>query len=459
MQGRRRVSTRLGEGQKRSVLLFSIAALIAFLSFSCSNSEEPLLWEDTSRGGLQPKLESIDLPGIFDADASYLQPVVTGYSSYFMVGQVERPEPTGNLFARSYLRWNVSDLPAGTITTAHISIIFRGISRPDTSTSSEFTLEMREITFRDSIWDEDNLGITYFPEAGQLLDIETFDVTAASDTSDIVFPESFMDTDFAELVEKWRDASQNLGVMIEAAPGSGPFGLLRFISHEGVPLLATSTDTSAKVALTVVVDPDDGGEEITTSFETVAEGYIITAVNDTFGETGGSLPEYDEDNLLLSSGYVRRLALNPDLRGLIDDDTDDTYPQGLTVHKATLKLFPVEDEALWCLDDDEDLALGIYYADSLWFGEDGSLPDWDPVNIALTTITNETDPVELDIATAVQSIFEGENKTILIRCVTETGYFKSVLFHGSDGPEEKRPRLEMVISRPGEGRMDPWPEN
>jgi len=455
MQGRIRVSTREGAGQNRSVLFLAFAALIAFLSFSCSNSEEPLIWGDSSRDGLGVVLDTIEVSDIFVADTSYLHPVVTGNSVYFLAGQVDRPEPTGNVIAKSYLRWDVSELPAGDVVTAHLSILLRGLDQADTATSSDFKFEMREVAFRDSIWNESNLGVTYFPEEGRLLDTEIFDVSAVSDTSDLVFPESFIDVDLGELVEAWAaDASTNLGVVIQPDPNSEPRGLLRFISREGLPILASGDDTSSRVALTVVVDPGGGDDDTTMVFETVADGYIISAENDD--PIQAAFTTTDDTDLLLSSGYVRRIALNPDIRGLIDGDSI-RFPLGTTVHQADLKLFLVEGEENWVLADEEELSIGIYYADSLW-SEGEALPSWSPIGVNTATITNETDPVELSISSVVQSIFEGSNRSFQIRCATETGYFKSVLFHGRLGPLDKRPRLRIVISQPGGGRMEPWPE-
>jgi hypothetical protein len=453
MQGRIRIPL-------RSAISATLWVLIAILAFSCSDSEEPLWWEESSRGGLGAVLDTVDTGDLFIADSSYHHIATTGLSSYLMVGQVDRGEPTGNVMARTYLRWDVSELYdavfTGTVVQAHVKLIYRGLDQADTAASANFKLEMLALTDdSDTLWTEDNLGIDVVPTIGELLGVvNDFDLEAAPDTSDMVFVQKFMHVDLAHLVREWvLDETPNNGVVLQTASTSVPRGFMRFVSSEGIPEL--TAETAVKVQLTVVVDPGGDAEQETTTFEAADDAYLITAENDDTQALHWPLPFDDETSLLLSSGYIKRIVLTPDLKGYVAENPT-LFPPGTAIHQAALILTVADDEE-WFLDDQDELTIQVYEADSVWH-EGEPFPEWSPDGLSSKTFTGEDTEIVLDVHAMAQEVLEGENRALIVRCETETGAFKSILFHGRTAAAELRPRLRLIISHPGDGRLDPWSE-
>lgn len=459
MQGRLRTARRPSLSRLRPAATGALWVLIAILSFSCSDSKEPLWWEESSRGGLGAALDTLETSDVFIADSSYHHLATTGPSSYLMVGQVDRGEPTGDVMARTYLRWDVSELSevlvAGTVVRAYLTLIYRGLDQGDTTGSTNFKLEMRALESGDSLWTEDNLGIDVIPTIGAMIGVaQEFDLEAAPDTSDMVFLEKFMHVDLAHLVGDWvRGDIPNHGVVLQMNSNSAPRGFLRFVSSEGVPEL--SAESAAKVALTVEVNPGGGAEPEFTTFEAAEDAYLIMAENDETETRFMSLPFDDETTLLLSSGYIKRLVLTPDLTGYIAANPD-RFPPGTAIHQAMLVLTVADDDE-WFLPDQDELTIQVYEAEPIW-NEGESLPDWEPEGLSSKTFTGEEAEIALDIRTMAQQVVEGENRSLIVRCETETGAFKSMLFYGRSAASELRPRLRLIISHPGDGRMDPWSE-
>ena len=455
MQGRRRVGSRSPGVSFRLAGAAALWLVIAILAISCTESEAPLWWEEGSRGGLGAELDTIETSDIFVADSSYHYLASTGTSSYLMVGKIDRSEPTGDVIARTYLRWDLSELPEGDLVRAYLTLIYRGLDQADTTASTSFKLEMRELEAGDSLWTEDNLGIDVNPVIGDMIGVvEEFDLSAAPDTSDFVFLETFMHVDLVHLVKLWHlDSDNNQGVVLQMNGSSTPRGFLRFISSEGVPEL---TDESAsKVALSVEVDPGGDEANVTTTFEAVEDAYLITTEGDEETELFRYNPFDEETTLLLSSGYIKRIVLSPDLESYFAANPE-LFPAGTAIHQASLLLTVAEDEE-WFLPPEDELTIQVYESDSVWI-EGNPLPDWEPLGISSKSFTGEDEEIVLDILPMAQDVIEGTNRSLIVRLTTETGVFNSMLFHGRLASEELRPRVRLVISRPGDGRMDPWSE-
>lgn len=414
------------------------AALVPVLAIllvpSCSEIEEPLEWRDSARGGLGQAPVTISADSLVDAHLSYPAYVSTGSSSYFLAGVLDRGDT--RLESSAYLRWDLEDLPDGTILRAYVQLILRNVEQADSSAVGPFRLWMYDLA---EAWDEDSLE-TPPARGGFIAGNGEITTGGVSDTSDVLLPTLFDDSGLIGLVGDWRRGhKENYGVVLRPDDQSEQ-GFLRLISSEGAPQ-GTVSDIATPA---LVIEIDLGTKDTLITKEAIADAYVI----DVAGEI-----VLGESELLISSGYVRRGLLGLDLQNLIRQEPD-SFPLGSVVHRATLTI-RVVPESDWQLPADETLTMWVYETEDAW--SENQAPDSIAASYVSQTIVTASDSVAvLDVRGPVQGIFEGRDPGLFLRCASEVGIFRSVLFSVGE-PSGRPPVLDVSIARPSPGRLGNGP--
>ncbi|MCK4303833.1 MAG: DNRLRE domain-containing protein [Candidatus Eisenbacteria sp.] len=435
----------------RSLVKIGLWLLMAAWVSSCSETQRPLEWEEAVRGGLDASPITVDADTLVVASASYHEPVWTGISSYFLVGHLEQSNlALGAITAQAYLKWDVSDLPEGEILSAHLEFVLRDYERTPSEGPDLFNLELFAVT--DS-WCEDSLGIaapaSYGTQVGRSGSIDVTNMPGFPDfpesTDAVLSANDFILAELPALVDQWRgDESANNGLVIVPARTDPGEGFLRFVSSEGDP--RDQTTEISTPALVVEIAAADGDTIIT--LEATEDGYAVFAEDE---DLGASLCLGDDEDLILSAGYARRIILALDL------SDPQVFPPGIAVHQAVLQL-TVEPDADWILDPDKELTVRVHESDAVW--SEGDLPETieiDVESISSAVLTGDSTTVELDILDPVQKMLEGSDVSLVLRCALEPDFFRTLLVKGrcaADG----RPRVRIVYTCPGTGRLGPWPE-
>lgn len=439
-----------GLWRKRAALLTAgFYLMVAVWVCSCSETQQPLEWDQSSRGGLGEAPDTVLTDTVVVANAGYSVAVVTGFSSYFMVGRIVRSGPAGDqITAQAYLRWDVSELPEGQVQSAKLDLVLRNVEEADSPEPGLFQLRMYEVA--DTTWEEEDLGplppIAY--NTDRVWYSSPIDVSGVSDTSDVALNDVF---DMTDLVEEWHsDHSSNHGVVIVPLATESK-GFLRFISREGVPEgYPTELGTPA---LAVEIRTADG--DSTTTLEPESDGYVMFGQTAVLARAGGFVAGETDTAMLLSSGYVQRLVMRLDLAVLAASDPQ-RFPPGIAVHQATLHLTPILNED-WSLDPEQDVTIRVYETDTEW--SEDAMPEQIEASgevVSTVIVTGSDTTVVLDIREAVQMALGAEDAqlNLMIRCGSEADLFRSLLSK-TRRAVVGRPRMRMVFTRPGPGRFTP----
>jgi hypothetical protein len=403
---------------------------------SCSEIHEPLDWKDAARAGLGEVPDTVVSDTLVVESDDFSTYVSTGSSSYFLAGKLTRSE--ARMEAHAYLKWDLTDLPDGSITSASVQLVLRGVDEGDSSVTGPYELWMYELAEE---WTEGTLDT--LPERGTFVaGSGTITTGGASDTSDVLLTDLFDDPDLADLVDRWRDDdSTNYGVVLIPTDDSEE-GFLRFISSEGTPQGYVTSDLSTPA---LVVTVNTAGVDTITTHEAVDDAYIV--------DVPAGDPAPADSLLLVSSGYVRRSILRLDLASLRASDPE-RFPVGIAVHSAALRLELVRDHE-WSLGAGEQLTLRVYQTDEPW--AEGVPPEVTSASlVSAATVAGEDSTAVFSIRGPIQEMFEGSSLSLVLQCETEVGRFRSLLFKGCSAVEGK-PQVEMMFSRPGDGRLGPWP--
>jgi hypothetical protein len=430
-------------GRLPGIAAMGACALAILGQLSCSETKEPLNWTAATRPGLGDDPETLDCDTLVVANAAYNPTVLTGSALYLLAGHVLHEDPfAGELTSRAYLKWDVSELPAGEIAEARIDLILRDVSNADPADPDSFVFQIHDVL---ETWTEDSLGAEPFPPVGAPIEggRGVVDVTGVTDTSDVAVANVFHGAGLRDLVAAWRvDEEANKGLAIEPAPGEVQEGFLRFISGEGQPR-GTGVKLNTPVLLVTIATATG---DTTISLEAVADGYTVTA-----HLPGSSEPVVAPDSLLvLSGGYVQGLLFDFDLPALLESDPV-RFPEGMAVHQATLTLTTVADTD-WSLEPDDELTILVYQTSTEWTEDD--VPTAIALDDALPSIevSGEDDVVVLDVRDAVQAMVEGADVSLALTLSSATSRFRSLLCK-SRKAQVGRPELRIVYSGPTASRL------
>jgi hypothetical protein len=430
---------------RRGIAVASVGAVAALGLLSCSETKEPLSWSPATRPGLGDAPETFTCDTLIVANAAYDPSVLTGGGGYLIAGRVVRAQPfAGELTSRAYLKWDLSGLPAGEVTSARIDLILRDVSNADPADPDSFVFQIHEVL---ETWIEDSLGVKPFPAIGPSLDggRGVIRVSAVNDSVDVLAADAFRGAGLRQLVTTWRDDEEaNRGLAIEPAPGEPQEGFLRFISSEGQPRGISGEVNLNTPLLTVKIAAADG--DTTISLEAAADGYVVSA-----HLPGSDEPIVTPDSLLvLSAGHVQGLLFGFDLPALLASDPA-RFPAGMAVHQATLRLTPVPDTD-WSLATDEDLTVLVYQTETQW--TEAQVPTAVTLNVALpsASVSGEDEELVLDVRNAVQAMVEGDDVSLALTCASATSQFRSLLCKSRQAVRG-RPELRIVFSAPAAGRL------
>jgi hypothetical protein len=437
----------------RPILTAALAVTAILWMSSCSETQNPLEWDEAARGGLGVEPVTVAAETLVVANASYHAPIRTGASSYFMVGEIEQfSQETGAITAMAYLKWDLSELPEGQIGSAELEFILRGYEQTPAPEPDPFVLQIFAVA---DAWEEDSLGIAAIPsydllvgESG-VLDIANLpgfplfpDSTDASLTGD-----DFSLPELTGLVEQWRsDEALNHGLLIRPSrDAQSGEGFLRFISREGTPR-DVSAEISTPALVVAFTDPDT-----TITLEAVADGYVVVSGDELRAAAPSHAVAENGADLLLGSGYVQRVLMGFDF-------TDPAvFPPGVAIHKATLHL-NMSPGADWIGDAEKSLTVYAYATQSEWTEDEvpdeiALMGDWYSWAVAAGDETT----LDLDIREPVQLMIEGAALSIVLRAGSEADLFRSLTIPGR-GASDGRPRVSVVYTAPGSGRLGPWPQ-
>ena len=407
-------------------LLFAALPLVCVAGLSCSETQQPLEWRDAVRGGLgETRRVTSDQALVSSAHDSVV--VATGSASRWLVGKVERSGTTHS--ARAFLRWDVTGLPEGEITSAHVDLLVAGLDASDPQDSGPFQLRLYEVRGE---WSEDSLNLGPLPEVniGAPLADATID-TAGLGAADGVLTRAnlFEDPDLIALIDDWRaDSSSNRGIMLRASSAS-PAGVLRFFSREG-----TDPAAGSALATPLLVVEVQGTDTTTVSLEAVADAYAM-------GATGpaSALPE---SLLVVSSGFVQRAALRLNPAVLLCAPEGGNLPTEAVIRGVLrLSLMPGED---WSLPVGRTIQLRVYEAEVDWASPTPLASATLGAYIGGLTVAGADSTVEVPIAPHLRRLVEGEERSLVLECRPEIGGFASILLKNQTA-RRGRPELEVVF--------------
>ena len=424
----------------RAIAVAGAGAGVVLGLLSCSETEEPLTWPASTRPGLGEVPDTFIADTLVVADTTYNPTVLTGGGIYLLVGRELRLDPfEGEFDSRSYLRWDVSELPEGEITSARIDLILRDASSSVGAAPESLFLEASEVT---EAWDEDSLGVSPFPAVGAPIDTGIVRVEGISDTSDVLVTDVFSGAALRDLVASWRsDEDVNLGLVIGPASAETQSGFFRLISSEGSPRGSAVNLSTPLLLVTIAATEGD----TTISLEAEADGFVVSA-----HLPGSSDPVITPDSLLvLSSGYVQGLLFAFDLPALMASDPE-RFPVGMHVHQATLHLTTVRGTD-WSLSADDSMTIWTYQTSTEW--TEAEVPASIMLDEALSSGEFfEDDQIVLDVRGAVEQMVEGSDVSLVLNCSAATSQFRSALCksrHAVLG----RPELRIVFTGPTAGRL------
>ncbi|MBP6875416.1 MAG: DNRLRE domain-containing protein [Candidatus Eisenbacteria bacterium] len=406
-------------------VLLSIASLLG-----CGESHEALDWNESVRAGLaDPDTLISDSLVVQSADGPV--EVSTGLSPYLLAGTTTRGGQ--ELRAETYLRWDVSSVPQGTVTEASLTLYLQQVDLPG-SGGGEFSLAMHEVT---GAWGEDSLTAGNRPptDAATIASAIVDTLGIQGGDSVIVLTDVFDapgNEDFRRLIESWvTDSGTNRGVVIDAAAGSAE-GLLRFFSAEGLP---AGFGTPFLTPLLVVETADT-----LLSFEAIQDAFLVTPM--------GGPPAIPDSLLLVSAGYAHRAAFRLDLEQLLGPSS--TADPNLAVIRAVLRL-RLEPGQAWSLPAGQSFSLHAYEARIDWSAAD-PVASAEVIERISTVTAHGGDPeIAIPIGTLMQDLVEGLDRDLLVLANTEVQEAKSVLLRGALA-REGRPRVEVEFVRLG-GRL------
>ncbi len=424
----------------RGIAVLGVGATVVLGLWSCSETEEPLTWPSSTRPGLGAAADTFVADTLVIADTTYNPTVLTGGGIYLLVGRERREDPfPGELDGRSYLRWNVSELPEGEITAARIDLIVRDVSSNVGADPESLLVELSAVT---EAWDEDSLGVLPFPAPGAPIDTGLVRTAGVSDSTDVLVPNVFAGPNLCDLVASWRsDVAANLGVVIGPAPDETQSGFLRLISSEGTPRSTLVDVSTPLLTLTIAVADSD----TTISLEAEQDGFVVSA------HLPGSSDRIatPDSLLLLSAGYVQGLLFAFDLPALMASDPE-RFPAGLHVHQATLHLAPVRGTD-WSLAAGDSVTLWAYQTSTVW--SESEVPASIMLDETLSSAkVFEDDEVVLNVRTAVQRMVEGAGVSLVLSCSSATSQFRSLLCKSRQATQG-RPELRIIFTRPIGGRL------
>ncbi len=438
--------------------------LLALTLSSCSDDESLLNWSESNRDGLSDPADTLVSAEAITAGATYWEQQATGRTSYFLVGRVDRAglvEDATTVFADAYLKWDLTDLPEGTIVSAKLEFVLHDLDDAGTTPPESFNLRLFEVT---QAWEEDSLGLYEAPltrEATSFGNSGAFDVSNLSDTLDVSLPQLFVspgDSTLMDLVNQWLDdPSTNHGVAVRAADETDEQGFLRFVAREGTPIGAAYEDIDVDwPKLTLEVQVAEGDVEIR-SLTAVEDGFQFYGGDGrggfrAFGRERTAFAGMDsETQLLLSSGYVQPMIFKIELDSLMAEDPQ-RFPKGLAIHQATLELTQILGDE-WSMTPEDTLWLEAFTASTEWSEDDP--PEPGEVNgpfISSTRITHDDETVSLDVRSAVQRIVEGEDLSIVVLIDAGPSVFRTILFQGRNAGTGA-PALRTYFTRPSDGRI------
>ena len=415
------------------------AILIAGLLFGCSESHEPLDWREAVRGGLEAA-DSLVSDTMVVQTAHGRPEVSTGLSPYILTGSATRADR--EIRAELFMRWDVSGLPSGEVTDAHLEMYLAGVDFPDPVEAGDFHLLMHEVL---GDWTEDSLVASNRPAPDSSVVIVTATVDSsglAAGSNVLLLTNLFGGEDngpFLELIAGWRDdEDENPGVMVRAGT-AGPEGILRFFSAEGLP---SGYSTPFLTPLLVVEVGDT-----TLSFEAIDDAFVVRPLDGAGVPGAVAIPD---SLLLVSAGYTHRVALRFDLTALLGSSGDADLD--LAVVRGVLRLH-LEPGQPWSLPAGETLALAAYDAAIDWEAADPIASIELGEKIAGATVSGDEETVEIGIAPYLQKLVEGSGQALVLLANTEILEAQSVLFKDVQA-ETGRPEVEMSFVSLG-GRLGP----
>jgi hypothetical protein len=404
-------------------VVFGALALAAAIVLACSESEQPLQWRDAVRAGLGADSTRLSRAAIV-ADAHDSVAVSTGSAAHWLVGKLNR---SGTSFsARAFVRWDVTDLPEGTITAAHVNLALASVQFPDPLASGPFELRLYRVT---SEWSQDSLSLEPSPSVDLSVPVAEAQIDTAglaAGSGILIKADLFADPDFAALVDDWRaDSTSNHGVMLRMSSPS-PAGILRFFAHEGVH--PTSGAELATPLLDVTVDTT------TVSFVAVDDAYAFGPV---------SPPVAQPDSVLqVSGGFVQRAALRIDPLPLLGVDALPEPPAEALL-RGVLRLH-LERGGDWSLAAGQTVTIRAYEALIDWTADDPVRSAVLGARIAEATVAGEDSTLELGVASYLRDRIEGGKADMILLCYPEVDQVGSVLFKGR-GARIGVPELEAVF--------------
>ncbi len=410
----------LGRIPRRARLL-ALASLCvtALLGLSCSETHEPLDWRDAVRSGLGES-HALVADTLVDWTAQGTAVVANGSTGRLLIGRVTREDQT--IEARAFVRWDLSELPEGTVSAAHVEVHLAGIDAADPTGADDHVLHMHRVV---EAWTEDSLGLIPPPAAymgswaeGSL----SSDGLGYEDT--LLFKgDLFGDQELQTWIADWRTAdSTNFGVMLRATSGSAE-GILRLYSSEGVDY-----ESGASLLTPLLVVTVDG---TAVSIEADADAYYVDC---------SPVVAPPDSLLLVSSGYVQRAALHLTLPASLPEATASD-PPAIAIVRGLLRLHVVPGAA-WSLPSERTLVVRAYESQI-----DPSAADpladitFDDL-IAESSVAGDDSVLVLGIAEHLQSRLEGSTKSLVLVCRTETGRLSSLLLQGVNGVGG-RPEVEL----------------
>ncbi|MBM3318250.1 MAG: DNRLRE domain-containing protein [Candidatus Eisenbacteria bacterium] len=402
--------------------------LLALAAAACSEKHELLTWRDAPRG-LLGEIDSLAADTLVVAESFSRVDVPTGAAGYFLAGVVDRAG--GSVTAKAFLRWDLTQLPSGTIVAAHMEMHLSGVDEPEADGTGRYAVRIFEVL---ESWSEESLNALGPPavDAGVPWGEATIDTTGLAAAGRVLLqPNLFAGTDpmtgLLALARRWQAAdSLNHGLMLRPRSDSER-AWLRFFSSEGQP-----SGSSAALSTPLLVLEIQGDETSTISLEAVADAYAIDVEGDPI-----ALPE---GALLVSSGLVHhamlRLELPPPLA---------PAPAGRTAAYAILRgllTLRLDTASEWRLREGESMTVSLFDADVDW----GQADPWP--NAALhelldrVTVAAGDTTVAFAVGPHLQGLLEGNRRTLVLQSDSATDRLRSLVLQGA-GAEASRPRIEI----------------
>jgi len=401
------------------------AALLGGAS-SCSESETPLDWREAVRAGLG-SLESLATDTlVVQAQMSRID-VGTGAGGFLLVGPVARG--AGELVAQVYMKWDLSTLPEGTVTAAHIDMHLAGVDEADPAGGS-YALRIHEIL---EPWSEDSLNLVPLPEAqtGVTLASAEFDTSGLESSNGVLtLPELFVSEDLLTLARRWStDPQSNHGVLLRPRSTTAP-GFVRFYSSEGLPPNATSA-----LATPLLVVEVQGADTTTVSLEAVDDAFVMAAEGEVF--------DLAADELVVASGYVHHALLQLDLPPALAPET--AARAGIAIVQGRLEL-PLLASSDWSLAAEEQIELRLYETETDWTQED----PWPGTTliqlIDRVTVSGEDSVAAFGIGAHLRTLVEGSQRSLVIQSENAIDELQSLALVVGE-TEGRRARVEIAYER------------